>query len=106
MPQITYITTDGGQHDVDVSEGSTVMEGAIDNMIEGILAECGGSCTCATCHVYVDDAWLDKIEGPGEFEKDLLEMVVDPSPNSRLSCQITVSAKLEGLVVKMPKSQF
>ncbi|GAB1263705.1 2Fe-2S iron-sulfur cluster-binding protein [Aurantivibrio infirmus] len=106
MPQITYITTDGGQYDVDVPEGNTVMEGAIDNMIDGILAECGGSCTCATCHVYVDDAWANKVGEPGEFEKDLLEMVIDPSPNSRLSCQIKVSKELDGLVVKIPKSQF
>lgn len=106
MPQITYITTDGGQHDVDVPEGSTVMEGAVDNMIDGILAECGGSCTCATCHVYVDEAWLDKTGELGEFEKDLLEMVVDPTENSRLSCQIKVSSELDGLVVKIPKSQF
>lgn len=106
MPKVTYISHDGNEQEVDVPVGNTVMEGAIDNMIDGIVAECGGACTCATCHVYVDEAWLDKVGEPGRFEKDLLEMVIDPATNSRLSCQIEVSDELDGLVVRLPKSQI
>jgi ferredoxin, 2Fe-2S len=106
MPQVTYINANGGQYDVDVPVGNTVMEGAIDNMIDGIIAECGGSCTCATCHCYVDEAWMDKVGEAGEFEKDLLEMVLEPAPNSRLSCQIEVTPELDGLIVRIPKSQI
>ncbi|MGH1471329.1 MAG: 2Fe-2S iron-sulfur cluster-binding protein [Cellvibrionaceae bacterium] len=106
MPQVIYITPDGGQYEADVPVGNTVMEGAIDNMIDGILAECGGSCTCATCHCYVDDAWKEKVGEAGEFEKDLLEMVLDPEPTSRLSCQITITEELDGLTVRLPKSQI
>lgn len=106
MPKVTYISHDGNEQEVDVPEGNTVMEGAIDNMIDGIVAECGGACTCATCHVYVDEAWLDKVGEPGRFEKDLLEMVIDPADNSRLSCQIEVTGELDGLVVRLPKFQI
>lgn len=106
MPKVTYISHDGNEQEVDVATGNTVMEGAIDNMIDGIVAECGGACTCATCHVYVDQAWLDKVGEPGRFEKDLLEMVIDPAANSRLSCQIEVTDDLDGLVVRVPKSQI
>lgn len=106
MPKITYISHDGNEQEVDVPEGNTVMEGAIDNMIDGIVAECGGACTCATCHVYVDEAWVDKVGEPGVFEKDLLEMAIEPAENSRLSCQIKVTEQLDGLVVRLPKSQF
>ena len=106
MPNVVYITPDGGQYEVDVPEGNTVMEGAVDNMIDGILAECGGSCTCATCHVYVDDAWTSKLGSPGEFEKDLLEMVLEPAENSRLSCQIKVTSDLDGLTVRIPTAQI
>lgn len=106
MPQIKYITADGAEYEVDVPEGNSVMEGALDNMIDGIVAECGGSCTCATCHCYVDEAWLDKVGAPGEFEKDLLDMVLEPRDNSRLSCQIEVTPELDGLVVRLPESQI
>ncbi len=106
MPQVIYIQADGGQFEVDVPIGNTVMEGAIDNGIDGILAECGGSCTCATCHVYVDEAWTDKVGEPGEFEQDLLEMVLEPAANSRLSCQIKIGEEHEGLIVKLPSSQI
>ena len=106
MPQVKYITFNGAEYDVEVPVGNSVMEGAIDNMIDGILAECGGSCTCATCHCYVDEAWLGKVGKPGEFEKDLLEMVLEPAPNSRLSCQIKLTPELDGLVVRLPKSQI
>ncbi len=106
MPQVIYIQPDGGQFEVEVPVGNSVMEGAIDNGIDGILAECGGSCTCATCHVYVDENWTDKVGTPGEFEQDLLEMVIDPEPNSRLSCQIKITDELDGLVVRLPKAQI
>lgn len=106
MPQVIYITPEGEQYEADVPVGNTVMEGAIDNMIDGILAECGGACTCATCHCYVDENWADKVGTVGEFEKDLLEMVLDPEPTSRLSCQITITEELDGLTVRLPKSQI
>lgn len=106
MPKVTYISPDGDRQEVDVPVGNSVMEGAIDNMIDGILAECGGSCTCATCHVYVDRAWLDKVNEAGEFEQDLLEMVMDPEDSSRLACQIEITEELDGLVVHLPKSQI
>ena len=106
MPQVIYIQPDGGQFEVEVPVGNSVMEGAIDNGIDGILAECGGSCTCATCHVYVDASWIDKVGTPGEFEQDLLEMVIDPAPNSRLSCQIKITEDLDGLVVRLPNAQI
>jgi len=106
MPKVIYIQSDGAQFEVDVPIGDSVMEGAIDNGIDGILAECGGSCTCATCHVYVDENWIDKVGSPGEFEQDLLEMVLEPAPNSRLSCQIKVGEEHEGLIVRLPNSQI
>lgn len=106
MPTVTYISPDGDQQEVDVPVGNSVMEGAIDNGIDGILAECGGSCTCATCHVYVASEWLEKVGEPGEFETDLLEMVLDPEANSRLSCQVKVTPELDGLVVHLPESQI
>lgn len=106
MPQVTYIEADGTKNEVHVEAGQTVMQGAMDNMVEGIVAECGGACSCATCHVIVDDAWIDKLAKLEEFEKDMLEYVSEQSENSRLSCQITMSHDLDGLVVHLPESQF
>ena len=106
MPVITYISADGAINDIEVESGSSVMQGAVDNMIDGIVAECGGSCSCATCHCYVDAAWQDKVPAAREMEKDMLECVLEPEPNSRLSCQINVTDDLDGLVVRLPKSQF
>lgn len=106
MPQVKYITAEGGEYEVEVPVGNSVMEGAIDNMIDGILAECGGSCTCATCHCYVEPEWLSKVGKPGEFEKDLLEMVLEPQDNSRLSCQIKITPELDGLIIRLPESQI
>jgi 2Fe-2S ferredoxin len=106
MPVITYISADGAINDIEVESGSSVMQGAVDNMIDGIVAECGGSCSCATCHCYVDAAWQDKVPAASEMEKDMLECVLEPEPNSRLSCQINVTDDLDGLVVRLPKSQF
>ncbi|MGY8789447.1 MAG: 2Fe-2S iron-sulfur cluster-binding protein [Pseudomonadales bacterium] len=106
MPVITYISADGAINDIEVESGSSVMQGAVDSMIDGIVAECGGSCSCATCHCYVDDAWQDKVPAASEMEKDMLECVLEPEPNSRLSCQINITDDLDGLVVRLPKSQF
>ncbi len=106
MPVVTYISHDGAINDIEVASGTSVMQGAVDNMIDGIVAECGGSCSCATCHCYIDEAWLDKVPAASEMEKDMLECVLEPEDNSRLSCQITVTDELDGLVVKLPPSQF
>ena len=106
MPLITYVESNGTQHSVQVEIGSSVMQGAIDHGIEGIVAECGGSCTCATCHCYVDDAWFPRLNEPEEMEKDMLICAHDPRPNSRLSCQIAVTDELDGLVIHIPESQY
>ena len=105
MALIKYIQHDGTEHEANVAEGSSVMQGAIDNGIDGILAECGGACSCATCHVYVDEAWKDKIPKADDMEEAMVECVLEPKDNSRLSCQITVTAELDGLVVQLPESQ-
>ena len=106
MPVVTYISFDGAINEIEVASGTSVMQGAVDNMIDGIVAECGGSCSCATCHCYVDEAWVGKIPPASEMEKDMLECVLEPQPTSRLSCQITVTDELDGLVVRLPESQF
>ncbi|MBT5031283.1 MAG: 2Fe-2S iron-sulfur cluster binding domain-containing protein [Proteobacteria bacterium] len=105
MALIKYIQHDGTEHEADVAEGSSVMQGAVDNGIDGILAECGGACSCATCHVYVDEAWKGKIPDADDMEKAMVECVLEPKDSSRLSCQITVTAELDGLVVQLPESQ-
>ena len=105
MPKIKYIEHNGKEHDVDVPEGWSVMEGAVKNLIPGIDADCGGACACATCHVYVDEAWLGKLAAKEDMEQTMLDFAQDLESNSRLSCQIKVSKELDGLVVRMPKSQ-
>ena len=106
MPIVKYINHDGTANEVEVPVGNSVMQGAVDNMLDGIIAECGGSCSCATCHCYIDEAWADKVSPASEMEKDMLECVLEPQDNSRLSCQINVTDELDGLVVKLPESQF
>ncbi|MDG2089564.1 MAG: 2Fe-2S iron-sulfur cluster-binding protein [Gammaproteobacteria bacterium] len=106
MPLVKYISHDGTTNEVEVPVGNSVMQGAVDNMLDGIVAECGGSCSCATCHCYLDGAWSDKIPPASEMEKDMLECVLEPQDNSRLSCQVNVTDELDGLVVKLPESQF
>ncbi len=106
MPKITYIEFDGSKHVVDVTTGLSVMEGAVKNMIPGIDADCGGACACATCHVYVDEAWQDKLEGAAEMELSMLDFAENVKDNSRLSCQIPVTDALDGLTVHMPESQY
>lgn len=90
---------------MDAENGSTVMENAIKNGVPGIEAECGGACACATCHVYVDEAWTDIVGDPEPMEEDMLDFAYDVRPNSRLSCQIKVSDELDGLVVRVPERQ-
>ena len=105
MPKITYIENNNKTHTINVSEGLTVMEGAVQNNIPGIDADCGGSMACATCHVYVDEKWFDKIPKKEEGEEDMLDMAYEPNKFSRLSCQIMVNGELDGLVVRMPLKQ-
>ena len=103
MANISIIAFDGTRFDIAAADGSTVMENAVRNSVPGIDAECGGACACATCHVYVDDAWTDKVGAPSAMEEDML--AVDVKPSSRLSCQIKVVAALDGLVVHVPERQ-
>ena len=105
MAKITYITHNDEKHTVEVQNGLTVMEGAVQNDIPGIDADCGGGMACATCHVYVNDEWFDKLPSKEDGEEDMLDMAFEPKKNSRLSCQITVSDKIEGLVVHLPEKQ-
>ena len=105
MPKITYIEHTGKSHELEVANGLSVMEGAVQNNISGIDAECGGSCACATCHVYVDEKWFNKLPKKEATEEDMLDMAFEPNKFSRLSCQLTVSDELDGLVVKMPSKQ-
>ena len=106
MAKITYIEHSGKSHTVDVSNGLTVMEGAVQNDIPGIDADCGGSMACATCHVYVKDDWFNKLPPKTEGEDDMIDQAFEPSPTSRLSCQIQISDDLEGLKVHLPEKQI
>lgn len=105
MAKITFVEANGTRHEVEAENGSTVMENAIRNDVPGIVAECGGACTCATCHVYVDEAWTDVAGGPSAMEEDMLDFAFDVNDNSRLSCQIKVRDELDGLVVHVPENQ-
>ena len=105
MAKITYITSDAKVHEIEVQNGLTVMEGAVQNDIPGIDADCGGGMACATCHVYVQEDWYDKLPSKEEGEEDMLDMAFEPKKNSRLSCQLTVSENLDGLVVNIPSKQ-
>jgi 2Fe-2S ferredoxin len=105
MARITYLESNGNEHVLDVAPGLSVMEGAAKNNVRGIIAECGGACSCATCHVYVDELWLDRVGKKSELEEALLDAVCDLQPNSRLSCQIKVTEELDGLVVRLPVKQ-
>jgi len=105
MAKITFIEHDGTEHAVDVEAGLTVMEGAVRNLVPGIDADCGGACACATCHVYVDPAWLDRTGERSSMEESMLDFASEVQDNSRLSCQIRVTAGLDGLVVRLPEEQ-
>jgi len=106
MPKVTYIEFNGDEHEVDLQEGWTLMQGATLNGIDGIEGECGGSCGCATCHCYVDEAFLGKLNPIEETEEEMLECAAAPrEANSRLACQIKVTPELEGIVVRLPEEQ-
>ena len=105
MTKITFKDAAGGARIVEAQDGSTVMETAIRNAIPGIEAECGGACACATCHVYVDDAWRAIVGEPSPMEEDMLDFGYDVKPSSRLSCQIKVTQEIDGLVVRVPERQ-
>ena len=105
MAKITYIGAEGTRYEVEAENGSTVMENAIRNGVPGIEAECGGACACATCHVYVDEAWTEKVGKPEAMEESMLDFAYEPKETSRLSCQIQVSDKLDGLIVRLPEFQ-
>ena len=105
MPKVTYIDFKGNSKSIEVDKGLTVMEGAIQNNVDGIDADCGGSMACATCHVYVEEKWLDKIPKPEDGEIDMIDMAFEPKKNSRLSCQITITDELDGLIVTTPEKQ-
>ena len=107
MPNITYIEHDGTEHSVDVANGLTVMEGARDNNIPGIEADCGGACACSTCHVYVDSKWVGKLPPKDDMEEDMLDFAWEPDlERSRLTCQLNITDELDGLIVQKPEKQI
>ena len=106
MAKITFIQPDGRAQTVEGEAGMTVMETAKKHLVDGIEAECGGACACATCHVYVDDQWRERVGPPAEMEEDMLDFAFDVRELSRLSCQIKVTPELDGLVVRVPDKQF
>ena len=106
MPRITFITHDGTEHVVEPDTGTTGMNAAVDNLVPGIDADCGGECSCATCHVVVDDAWMVTVGQPDDREEAMLDLNPEREPNSRLSCQIPVTDAIDGLIVKVPEFQM
>lgn len=106
MPRITYIEANGTEHAVDVHVGSSLMQGAVNNLVPGIEGDCGGLCACATCHVYVPESWAKRCGEPDELETNILDFAFDVKPESRLACQIQVTDDLDGLVVHMPVRQY
>ena len=105
MPKITYIEHSGTEHVIDAPIGQTVMEVAVKNAVPGIDADCGGACACATCHVYVDEAWTAKTGEASGMEQSMLDFANEPKENSRLSCQIKITDALDGLIIRLPESQ-
>ena len=106
MPAVTYVSTDGGHDEVELATGTTVKDGALENGVEGIVAECGGNAMCATCHVYVDESWLEKLPARSDVEDELLDSTAcERAETSRLSCQIRMTDDLDGLVVHLPEEQ-
>lgn len=106
MAKILFIEHDGKQHVVDAQAGKSVMQTAVENMVPGIIGDCGGACSCATCHCYVDPDWAGRLQSKNETEEMMLDGVMNTEPTSRLSCQITIAPELDGLVVRLPASQF
>jgi 2Fe-2S ferredoxin len=105
MPTVTFIEHSGEVRTVEAEIGQTLMETAVKNDVRGVVAECGGACSCATCHVYIDPAWREATGKPSEMEEDMLDFAFDVRPESRLSCQIRITEKLDGLVVRIPEHQ-
>ncbi len=105
MPKVTYISHAGKSVTVDAAVGMSVMRAAVMNGVDGIDAECGGSCACATCHVIVSPEWAARLPPPASLEEDTLDLVTDPTPTSRLSCQLVLTADLDGLTVTTPATQ-
>ena len=106
MPRVTYIEPSGAVKTVEASTGTTAMEAAVDNDVAGIVAECGGACSCATCHVYVDPAWAQKLKSPDAQEDGMLDCVLDRRETSRLSCQIVLTDELDGIVLHVADEQI
>ena len=106
MPTIVFIEHNGEKREVQVEAGGSVMRAAVENAVPGIVADCGGSCSCGTCHAFIEPAWLGKIPAADTAENALLEGLLELQPNSRLTCQITVTADIDGMVVRLPQSQF
>lgn len=106
MPRVTFVAHDGGRQEIEAEEGCSLMAAAVGNNVSGILADCGGACSCATCHVYVPTEWLSRLPPRKQDEASLLEFAIDVRDNSRLSCQILVTAELDGLSVELPRSQL
>lgn len=106
MVAVTFTQPDGSQQTVEAKTGTSLMEAAVDNDIAGIVAECGGACSCATCHVYVDAAWVEKLPPPDAQEDGMLDCVLDRTEQSRLSCQIEIGPELDGLLVRVPDAQI
>ena len=106
MVQITYVEHDGTEHLVETEPGVSLMQAAIDNLVPGIDADCGGECSCATCHVMIEKSWVEKVGAPGDMEESMLDLNPERQENSRLSCQVMLSDELDGLSVSMPEFQF
>lgn len=106
MPLITFIEHNGNAYEADIPVGNTLMQGAVDNMIDGIIAECGGACICSTCHCIVDNTWVAKTGSASVDEEMMLDAVSEREDNSRLSCQIVITEEMDGLVVRLPQSQY
>lgn len=105
MPKISFVSPGGTAQIVEAPVGQSVMEAATNNLIDGIVGECGGSCSCATCHVYIDESWYARLPPPDEMETAMLEGAIDPGPLSRLSCQIKITPDLDGLIARVPANQ-
>jgi 2Fe-2S ferredoxin len=105
MPKIIYVEHNGTEHPIEVKNGLSVMEGAINNSVPGIDADCGGACACATCHVHVDPTWLPRLKPADALERSMIDFATGSDENSRMSCQIKVTAELDGLIVRLPESQ-
>lgn len=106
MPKITYVEQSGTKHEVDVAPGLNLMEGAVNNLVPGIDADCGGACACATCHIYIEPEWAEKAGTKTDMEETMLDFAEGVQDTSRLACQIKVSEDLDGLVVRLPEAQF